>query len=539
MNEFFVPGPIRTDAYQAGFQKAGLLPEGMQDFQLQHLMTRRPLLLQDGRSVATTKLDPGATPKYDQRIISAGILPFVLLELANQRITHADVDESAWFWSDFRFDPRDPSTGAPFPFPEEMFRRVVDEFGGKLPICVLAVPDGQAMYTGEPRVQVFSNVPGCADLTGWIESTLLPYDYTSVEVATRGRMRRERMFEVYRRAHPSLDPDFLWTMTQFMFHDFGRRGSPAAQISGIAHLINFLGTDTSDAAYAARVYLNNRNGFGAGSLVATAHRTMSAWPTIQDAMRAALVGHEDELRSVVADTTGDYLSEMKMLAEFAQNYVGRAGKVIGRPDSGDPMDCVLKGLEIFAKGFPTEVIDNLTSILNAGIIQGDGIDDVIMFAILEAVIDAKYSPLMVAFGMGQENHAALRSHSEDGYKLALVGDGKGGYKPAMKASLSPFKRSIPGAVGLDLSSNSTNRVYPITPEQLLAGDFGDYRVVFDGRPKEYGRFQTQRWTFNETRALAANTWRELAPDPGDTFHPDIRAMQEAYMAQMQAQTTRK
>ncbi|MCB0324068.1 MAG: hypothetical protein KDD69_10860 [Bdellovibrionales bacterium] len=532
MKSFNVPSILEVDAYQLGHFLQ--IPPGMEHFELSQATFRSPLHYGTGEG-------------DDHRIVSAGVLPFVQLELLNSRITEEDIERADWFLDDFHATATAPSYRTPYPYPREMFVRIVEEFDGRWPVCVMALPDGQTHYVGEPQLMLWTDEPGMGETVGWLESTLLPYLWASSVVATRGRKRKERFLSVYRTHHPSMqDEEF---MLDTKFHDFGRRGGAASQITGIAHLINWLGTDTVDAAYAASQYLNGGRKFGANSIIAAAHRTVTPWKRERQAVRHAVERFKGGIFAFVADSY-DYLRCMKMLGQHAQAIQAAGGFLVGRPDSGDPVACVVDGLRIFDAAFGSRTVDGLRILNGAGIIQGDGVSDRKIFEeLLPAVIRAGFSPLNVAFGMGEYNHRAVRSDLESALKTAMVGQlpygetddvplaafdtavddvrEELGYRMVMKGSESRFKRSIPGPVAIDLAARDGRpRLRPISVAALKDGAIGDYRVLYDGRRKP---LQVWSDSFDAVRDRAQNTWNEHVADPGDTFAPELRRLQEAYM----------
>ena len=515
MRAFKTPEPLNVDAYQAGHFE--MIPDGMEDFQCSQSIYRKTLA------------------KGDMRLISAGMAPFVKLEL-EKRITKEDIEEADWFYKDFHA----PATQ--YPYPKKIFERIVNEFDGKMPLCIMGLPDGQAHYVGEPHAQVWTDVEGMGELVGWIESTMLPYLWVSAVVATRGRIRKEKMGEVYQHCYPTVGPKDIDNMIAYKFHDFGRRGAANSQITGIAHLINWLGTDTMDAAYAATKYLNNGAKFGACSIVAAAHRSITPWPKEAAAYQRMVDKYKGSFFSVVADSY-NYENGMRMLAGHADVVKAAGGFLVGRPDSGDPTECIIKGLEILASKFGIAKTNPLGGkiVQNAGIIQGDGVSDEKIFnEIYPAIIKAGWCPSNVAFGMGEHNHKAVRSEIECGYKTCLVGDGKGGYRSVMKGSESLFKRSIPTPVIIDTYNNSVtgkignHRVGIATVKQLRAGNTGDLKVYFDGRPNGLPVFKE---SFADTRKRAFESWNKLSPFTEDTFDPEIRKMQEEYMRTRHVEAT--
>jgi nicotinic acid phosphoribosyltransferase len=247
---------------------------------------------------------------------------------------------------------------------------------------------------------------------------------------------------------------------------------------------------------------------------------------------------------------------MEMLAGFADVVKLNGGCLVGRPDSGDPVQCILDGLEIFSRAFGSTLQEKGLRVLNnAAIIQGDGVSDETIFEkIYPAVIAAGFCPSNVAFGMGEHNHKAVRSETEHAYKTCLVGssgsaaglgparddappaaDEDSRYRPVMKSSESLFKRSLPCAVSLDFaraaSQDYSNRVRRATVAELKQGKTGELVVLYDGRPRP---LPVQTELFEQSRQRAYESWKQLAPHVGDTFAAEIRRQQEEYMRQVMA-----
>jgi nicotinamide phosphoribosyltransferase len=503
MKTFLVPFPLEVDAYQAGHYS--MIPPGMENFQCSQGVFRKPFV------------------PNDHRVISAGLDVFTLLECL-PRLCKYDIDEAEKFYSDFHAMTKPPFAG-PYPFPREMFEQIVEKYDGKLPIVVTGMRDGQAHYVGEPNVQVWTDAPGMGELVGWIESTMLPYVWTMSTVATRGRARKEKMMKVFSSAYPSKTQDEIHQMVQYKFHDFGRRGAANAQMTGIAHLINWLGTDTVDAAYVATRFLNNGEKFGACSVAAAAHRTITPWPTEDAAYQYMIEKYKGGILSIVADSY-NYAGGIRKLASFAEVVKTAGGTLVGRPDSGDPVQCIIEGLEVFGEAFGTSTQETGLRVVNgAGIIQGDGVSDEVIFGkIYPAVVKNGWCPSNVVFGQGEHNHKAVRSELECAYKTCMVTDKDGDYQPVMKVSDSNFKKSLPCPVAF-FPERVKNRIIAISANQLKEGYHGEYQTYYD-----YRRFERYSGCkFSETRSLAYSSWNDLTPVPSeDTFSSAIRNMQQSY-----------
>lgn len=478
---------LAVDAYQAGHFL--LTPESMNHFQCSQVFYRKPLA------------------EGDHRVISAGLTAFC--NWLREPITQADIDEADNIFCDFHAHHSAPYS-MQYPWPKQIFQRVVDEFDGLLPVKVYGLMDGTTHYIGEPCVQVVCYVPGMGELVGWLESTILPYMFLSSTVATRGRLRKERFLEVYRCCYPSKSEEELEGMVAYKFHDFGRRAS-ASVLTGVAHLINWLGTDTMDAV-AEAIRLNGGKKFGACSIMAAAHRTITPWESEDAAYAKQVPMFAHTLQSVVADSY-DYFEGVRKLAEYAPLVKERGGVLIIRPDSGDPVECVLEGLRILAERFDVVYQEKGLRVLqNAAGIQGDGINDEMIFEnIIPAMISAGWCPSNFAFGMGENNHVAKRSDLEACYKTCVAGD-----RGVMKWSNTPWKRSYPCAVSL-----IDGEILPVTKQQLVRGNLGEFIEHYPAKPA---------YSFEDTRAKARDSWN--IPKVADRISPKIRALQAEYMEEL-------
>lgn len=500
MKTYTTPLPLQVDAYQANHFE--LIPPGMENFQCSQVIHRKNLY------------------EEDRRLVSAGLSPFVHLHMT-QRVTMEDIKKAEDIYSDFH------APGTPYRWPIDLFKRIVNEHDGYLPIVITGLKDGQAFYTGEPQVQIWTDVPGMGELVGWIESDLLPYLWSSTIVATRGRHIKERMIEVWRESFPEKSTEELEEMCQYTLHDFARRGAENSQITGLAHLLNWPGTDTMDAVWLGYA-LNDNKKFGACSIHAAAHRTVTPWIKEMMSFENMLDKNKGGIFAFVADSN-EYFACVKHIAEnYAKRIKDENGYLVVRPDSGDPVECIVKGLEILSKGFGFKTnAAGFKKLDNCGIIQGDGIDESILFdKIYPAMLKDKWCPSNLAVGMGQGNHRAERSMIETAYKTCLVGTKDGQYKPVMKFSNSPMKMSLPCPVGIDVNRRFGVRVCSVSINELKQHDLGSYHLYYDGRDPKNIIFNIP--LFETNKRLALNTWKNLERNPGDTLCQQIRDMQIAY-----------
>ena len=88
--------------------------------------------------------------------------------------------------------------------------------------------------------------------------------------------------------------------------------------------------------------------------------------------------------------------------ELRDEVLQNGGKLVIRPDSGDPVKVVREALERLAVRFGTRINSKGYKVLpdSVRLIQGDGINPVSLQKIIDAVIEAGFSIDNLAFGMG-------------------------------------------------------------------------------------------------------------------------------------------
>jgi nicotinamide phosphoribosyltransferase len=158
------------------------------------------------------------------------------------------------------------------PFNEAGWRHLVRRHGGRLPLKIRAVPEGSLIPTGNVLMTVRSTDPQAFWLVSYVETLLLRVWYP-ITVATQS-WAIKRTIADYLRA-TSDDPE---GQLPFKLHDFGARGvssEESAGLGGMAHLVNFLGSDTLSGVRYARRYYDEP--MAAYSIPAAEHSTITSW----------------------------------------------------------------------------------------------------------------------------------------------------------------------------------------------------------------------------------------------------------------------
>jgi nicotinamide phosphoribosyltransferase len=289
------------------------------------------------------------------------------------------------------------------PFNQAGWLRIVNEHGGLLPIEIVAAEEGEVIPTHNVLVQVRNTDRELAWVTTYIETALLRAIWYPTSVATLS-------FEAKRiiRRHldrTSDDPD---GEIPFKLHDFGARGVSSlesAMLGGMAHLVNFQGTDTVSALVGARRY------YGAAmagfSIPAAEHSTITSWGREREAdayaNMIARFAKPGKRVAVVSDSYDVFNAVSEVWGKALKDEVLRSGAtLIVRPDSGNPAEVVVEVARRLADAFGTTTNKAGYAVLNpcVRIIQGDGMDLDAIDAVLKALTGAKFSADNIAFGMG-------------------------------------------------------------------------------------------------------------------------------------------
>lgn len=302
------------------------------------------------------------------------------------------------------------------PFPYEGWRRVVEVHDGYIPVRIRAVPEGTVVPSGNVLFTVESTDPELYWVTTWIETVLSRVWYPTT-VATRSYHVYKFIYDMLEETADDADAEI-----GFKLHDFGSRGASSAEsagIGGLAHLVNFLGTDTVQAlVFGQKYYGCDMAGF---SIPAAEHSTITAWGRDGelDAFRNMLTqfGQPGALVAVVSDSWDIYNAVENLWGEqLRQEVIDSGAIVVVRPDSGVPVLQVMSALRTLGDKFGYTINTKGYKVLNnVRVIQGDGVSPQAIEEILTTMQANGWSASNVAFGMGAE---LLQKVNRDTHKFA-------------------------------------------------------------------------------------------------------------------------
>jgi nicotinamide phosphoribosyltransferase len=301
------------------------------------------------------------------------------------------------------------------PFNRAGWEYIVDKLDGKLPIEIKAAPEGTVIPTRNVLATIVNTDPNCFWLTSFLETAILRAIWYPTTVATNSREIKKVILDALERTGTPAD-------IGFKLHDFGARGVSSlesAGLGGMAHLVNFMGTDTVEALlFARRYYGADMAGF---SIPAMEHSTVTSWGRENevDAYRNMLKQNAKPggLVAAVSDSY-DIFEACKLWGTVLKDDVISSGAtVVVRPDSGDPATVVLECLTILEQHFGSTTNEKGFRVLNnVRVLQGDGITIDSIKEIITKIVDSGFSVDNVAFGQGG---ALLQIVNRDDQKFAM------------------------------------------------------------------------------------------------------------------------
>jgi len=213
---------------------------------------------------------------------------------------------------------------------------------GYLPIKIKALPEGTLCPLRVPCLTIRNTVPEFYWMTNFLEtllSTCLWMPMTSATIANQYR----QLLDKYATKTSDI-PEFV----DWQGHDFSMRGHTSIEsgsMSGAGHLLSFTGTDT----IAAIDFLEEYYGADAdkeligGSVPATEHSVMSMggmYDEVYTYRRLLTEIYPKGIVSVVSDTWDYWKVLTELLPKIKDVIMGRDGKLVIRPDSGDPVKII-------------------------------------------------------------------------------------------------------------------------------------------------------------------------------------------------------
>ncbi len=354
------------------------------------------------------------------------------------------------------------------PFNVAGWHYIAEDLQGKLPIRIKAVTEGLVVPVQNVLMTVESTDSQVFWLVSWLETMLMRVWYP-ITVATQSWQLKRIIYQSLERTADDPEAEIA-----FKLHDFGARGVSSVEsagIGGLAHLVNFQGTDTVQALVLGRQYYQApMAGF---SIPAAEHSTITAWGQAQEveAYRNILsqFARPGSVVAVVSDSYDLWHAIDHLWGDvLRQQVIDSGATVVIRPDSGNPVEVVAKALQKLEAHFGSIINSQGYRVLNSvRLIQGDGVNAETIKEILAKTEALGYSTTNLAFGMGG---ALLQQLNRDTQKFAMkcseVTIANQAWPIQKKPATDPGKTSKQGRLALIKTPTGYQTTGP-NPDDLL------------------------------------------------------------------------
>ncbi len=339
-----------------------------------------------------------------------------------------------------------------------------------LPIRVKSLPEGVEVPIRVPMVTIVNTHKDFYWLTNFLEtilSTMLWLPMTSATIA----MKYKRVFKNWALKTDPLNQGFI----DFQGHDFSMRGMgglQSSQSSGMGHAAVFLGSDTLPVIWSMKKYYAAK-GFIIGSVNATEHSVMCAGTKDDEigTFKELMATYPEGILSVVSDTWDLWKVLTLYLPALKEDILARNGKLVIRPDSGDPVAIICGEASALGGKLPEEmgVIELLWDIFGGtvneqgfkvldshiGAIYGDSITTERAEQICQRLHDKGFASTNVVLGIGSYTY---QFNTRDTFGFAMKATSvvvKGERREIFKDPITDdgVKKSAKGLIRVDLIDN--------------------------------------------------------------------------------------
>lgn len=311
------------------------------------------------------------------------------------------------------------------PFYREGWEYILEKYDGYLPLEIQAVPEGSVIPTRNVLAQIKNTDANCFWLTSFMETAILQAVWYPTTVATISKEIKKTIFEFLEETADAPEIEVA-----FKLHDFGYRGvssQESAGIGGLAHLVNFMGTDTVRALVFGRDYYSEPvAGF---SIPASEHSTITSWggPEMEKAAFSNMIQQyggqpnpDTGLPKMFACVSDSYniWDAIKTWKSLEDELVTKGGILVVRPDSGNPVAVATSVVDKLMDEFGYTINSKGYKVLPdyIRVIQGDGVNSNSIREILQELKNRGISASNIAFGMGG---ALLQQLNRDTLNFAM------------------------------------------------------------------------------------------------------------------------
>ena len=213
---------------------------------------------------------------------------------------------------------------------------------GYLPLHIKALPEGTLCPVRVPMMTIINTNKQFYWLTNFIETLTQTVLWQAITSATIAREYKKILVGYANETSDATD------FVPFQAHDFSMRGMSSVEtgaVSGAGHLTSFMGTDTITAIMFLEKYYNAdiEKELVGTSVPATEHAVMCAGGDDNETETFRRIVEDiypNGIVSVVSDTWDFWNVLTVILPSIKEKIMARNGKVVIRPDSGDPVKII-------------------------------------------------------------------------------------------------------------------------------------------------------------------------------------------------------
>lgn len=421
--------------------------------------TAHGMMMKEGVVALESNIIARKPTPYATHVVMMGIQIY-LQEYLDITITTADIDEA---------EEETASRGDYFDRP--FWEHIVEVHKGRVPLHIRAIPEGTVVPVGMPLVRSMSTDPAVLVIASYIETQLQRAIQFPTTVASNARSIKSFLADTMERHSGQRFVDYH-------LHNFGDRSAScyeAAWLAGVSHAVVFSGSDCLMANRYIKHYYHTKKNY-LSSVMATEHsatcsnsdadkrddfnmalKMVRIWEKMCDDYIAKGSVGIPPIVSIVIDTYDAY--------RFVREFIGTrlkatiqeiavkcpGAKLVMRPDSGDPTTMPIEILEILADKFGTTLNAKGMRVLPSyiGVIQGDGIEEDSIRAIVANLDKHNLSLENIVFGMGGK--LVHPPKGRDTYSFAMKGSAQqleeGTWEDLFKDPITDVgKRSLRGRV---------------------------------------------------------------------------------------------
>lgn len=358
---------------------------------------------------------------------------------------------------------------------------------GFLPVKVKSLEEGIEVPVRVPMLTIVNTHKEFYWITNFLEtilSTMLWQPMTSASIA----LCYKRIFKKWALRTAKNDLDFI----NFQGHDFSMRGMGGLQSalgSGMGHATVFMGSDSLPVISGMRNYYK-ATGFVIGSVNATEHSVMCAGTQSDElaTFKRLLETYPTGVLSVVSDTWDLWKVITEYLPLLKSEILSRDGKLVIRPDSGDPVS-IICGTSVVLGGSTSEekgLIELLWDIFGGtvneqgykmldphiGSIYGDSITVERAQRICKQLAKKGFASVNVVLGIGSFTY---QFNTRDTFGFAMKATSvvvKGIRRPIFKDPITDdgIKKSAKGLLKVELINNEYVLFDDVSVEEERTGE---------------------------------------------------------------------